>query len=116
MTGTGSGRALPHRLLHRLRRSLGHALGDVFARGYLALCAVLLVWAIVVTAGDSSGESMAGVVPLLATAPGGFVLLVLPDGVAMFVVAVVFGALVNATVIGWCARALRRGERPDPTP
>ncbi|MFD9434821.1 SCO4225 family membrane protein [Streptomyces sp. NPDC060002] len=115
MTGTGSGRTFPRRLRHRLRRGLGHALGDVFARVYLALCAVLLVWATVVTVGDSSDESMAGVIPLLATAPASFVLIVLPDGVTMFVVAVVFGALVNATVIGWCARALRRGERPDPT-
>ncbi|MER5199321.1 SCO4225 family membrane protein [Streptomyces sp. NPDC002755] len=115
MTGTGSGRTFPRRLRHRLRRGLGHAFGDVFARVYLALCAVLMVWATVVTVRDSSDESMAGVIPLLATAPASFVLIVLPDGVTMFVVAVVFGALVNATVIGWCARALRRGERPDPT-
>ncbi|WNI29677.1 response regulator transcription factor [Streptomyces sp. ITFR-6] len=36
---------------------------------YLGACAVLLVWALVVTAVDSSGESMAGVIPVLATAP-----------------------------------------------
>ncbi|MFH0181030.1 SCO4225 family membrane protein [Streptomyces cacaoi] len=111
MTGTGSGRTFPRRLRHRL----GHALGDVFALVYLALCAGLLVWATVVTALDSSDESMAGVIPVFATAPASFVFIVLPEGIAMFVVAVVFGALVNATVIGWCARALRRGERPDPT-
>ncbi|MFI6933786.1 SCO4225 family membrane protein [Streptomyces sp. NPDC050287] len=100
MTGTESGRPFPR----RLRR----ALGDVVALVYLAVCAVLLGWALVVTLADSSDESMAGVIPLLATAPASLVLLALPDGVAMFVVAVVFGALVNATVIGWCARALRR--------
>lgn len=95
---------------HRLR----HALTDVVALVYLAVCAVLLVWALVVTAADSSDESMAGVIPLLATAPAGFVFLALPDGAAMFVVAVVLGALVNATVIGWCARSLRRGGGRGP--
>ncbi|WP_406007772.1 hypothetical protein OG440_17605 [Streptomyces sp. NBC_00637] len=115
MTDTGSGRTFPRRPGHRLRHFLGHALGDVFARVYLALCAGLLVWATAVTVGDASDESMGGVVPLLATAPASFVFLALPDGAATFFVAVVFGALVNATVIGWCARALRRGEHPDPT-
>lgn len=75
----------------------------------------IVVWTVVVTVMDDSGESMAGVVPVLATAPASLVLLVLPDGRAMFVVAVVLGALVNASVIGWCARALSRGSRPDPT-
>jgi hypothetical protein len=28
----------------------------------------------------------------------------------MVVLAVAFGALVNAAFIGWCARALRRGD------
>jgi hypothetical protein len=105
---TGSGRSFP--------RSLRHALGNVVARVYLALCAVLLVWAVVVSVGDGSDESMAGVIPLLATAPASLVLLALPDHVAMFVVAVVFGALVNATVIGWCARALRREDGADSAP
>ena len=103
---TGSGRSLP--------RCLRHVLGDVAALVYLAVCAVLLVWALVVTLGDSSGESMAGVIPLLATAPVSFVLVVLPDHTSMLVVAVVAGALVNAALIGWCSRALRRGGRPDP--
>jgi len=106
MTGTDPGRPV----FRRLR----HALGDVFALVYLGVCAALLVWALVVTVADSSDESMAGVIPVLATAPGSLVLLVLPDGGAMLVVAVVVGALVNATVIGWCARALRRGGGADP--
>jgi hypothetical protein len=101
-----TGRSFPHRLRH--------ALGEIAALVYLAICAVLLGWALVVTVGDSSGESMAGVIPLLATAPASLVLLVLPDGAAMLVVAVVLGALVNAAVIGWCSRALRRGDRPGP--
>ncbi|MET9919273.1 hypothetical protein ABZZ04_19560 [Streptomyces sp. NPDC006435] len=102
---TGSGRSL----FRRLR----HVLGDVVALVYLAVCAALSVWAVVVTVHDSSGESMAGVIPLLATAPASLVLLVLPDHAAMFVVAVALGAVVNAAVIGWCSRALRRGSGPD---
>ncbi|MCX4760286.1 hypothetical protein OG562_04675 [Streptomyces sp. NBC_01275] len=109
MTGTVSGRSG-----RSLPRRLRQALGEVAALVYLGVCAVLLGWAVVVTAVDSSGESMAGVIPLLATAPASLVLLFLPDHAAMFVVAVVFGALANAAVIGWCARALRRGDGPDP--
>ncbi|MFJ8537252.1 SCO4225 family membrane protein [Streptomyces sp. NPDC093591] len=81
---------------------------------YLAVCLVLLVWALMTTAGDSSGESMAGVIPLLATAPASLVYLVLPENTVMFISAVAFGAEVNAEIIGWCTRALRRGRRPDP--
>jgi hypothetical protein len=69
------------------------------------------VWAIVVTVTDDSGESMAGVIPLLATAPGSLLFLALPEGGGMLLLAVVLGALINATVIGWCSRALRRGGR-----
>jgi hypothetical protein len=96
--------------LHRL----GQNLRNPFALAYLALCAALLVWAVVVSLTDDSGESMAGVVPLLATAPASLLFLVLPGGAAVLVVAIALGALVNATVIGWCARALSRGNRPDP--
>ncbi|MDX2934883.1 SCO4225 family membrane protein [Streptomyces ipomoeae] len=106
MTGTGTDRSLPRRLRH--------ALSDIVALIYLGVCAALLVWAIVVTFGDSSDESMAGVIPLLATAPASFILFVLPDGGAMLIVAVVLGALVNATLIGLCARALRRGDTANP--
>lgn len=108
MARAGSGR-------RSLPRRLRHALGDVVALAYLAVCAGLLVWTLVVTVTDDSGESMAGVIPVLATAPASLVFLVLPDGAAMLVVAVVLGALVNASVIGWCARALRRDDRPDST-
>lgn len=98
--------------LHRL----GQNLRNPFALGYLLICAALLVWAVVVTVVDDSGESMAGVIPMLATAPTSLVFLALPDGAAMLVVSMVIGALVNAAIIGWCARALARGNRPDPTP
>ncbi|MEU1181619.1 hypothetical protein ABZ464_29035 [Streptomyces sp. NPDC005820] len=90
---------------------LRHVLTDVFALVYLAVCAGLLVWALVATALDDSGESMAGVIPLLATAPASLVLFFLPDHVSMLVLAVAFGALCNAAIIGWCARALRRQSR-----
>ncbi|MBK3580784.1 hypothetical protein JHN63_44835 [Streptomyces sp. MBT65] len=106
-TDAHAGRSTFHRLGLNLR--------NPFALGYLGICLAIVVWTVVVTVMDDSGESMAGVVPVLATAPASFVLLVLPDGKAMFVVAVVLGALVNASVIGWCARALTRGGRPDPT-
>jgi hypothetical protein len=95
-------------------RRLGQNLRSPFALAYLLLCVGLVVWALAVSAADDSGESMAGVVPLLATAPASLVFLVLPDGAAMLVVSMVVGALVNASVIGWCARALSRGNRPDP--
>lgn len=98
--------------LHRL----GQNLRNPFALGYLLICVALLVWAVVVTVVDDSGESMAGVIPMLATAPASLVFLVLPEGTAMLVVSMVIGALVNAAIIGWCARALARGNRPDPTP
>ncbi|MGW5866184.1 SCO4225 family membrane protein [Streptomyces sp. NPDC055239] len=84
--------------------------GAAIALAYLALCAALLVWALVVSAVDSTDESMAGVIPLLATAPASFVLVVLPDGTAMVILAVAAGALVNAAIINWCARALSRGR------
>ncbi|MDO0933487.1 hypothetical protein QQY66_18000 [Streptomyces sp. DG2A-72] len=103
---TASGRSLP--------RILRLALSDVVARVYLAVCAVLLVGALAVTVADRSDESMAGVIPLLATAPVSVVLLALPDNGAMLVLAVVIGAIVNATIIGCCARALRRGGSTDP--
>ncbi|GHE83807.1 MULTISPECIES: SCO4225 family membrane protein [Streptomyces] len=98
-------------LLRRLRRVLGHGL----SLAYLAGCAAVTVWALVDAATDDSGESLALIFPVLATAPVGLILLVTPDGLPAFLLAVVLGALVNAAVIGWCARALRRGEKtPDP--
>ncbi|MEU6256690.1 hypothetical protein [Streptomyces sp. NPDC047043] len=101
MTGTDPGRTVPRR--PRL------SAGGTIALVYVVICAALFIWALVVSA--NSDESMAGVIPLLATAPVSLVLLVLPDGTAMLVVAVALGALVNAAVITWCARALSRGRR-----
>jgi hypothetical protein len=97
--------------LHRL----GQNLRNPFALGYLLICAALLGWALVVSVVDDSGESMAGVVPLLATAPVSLFFLALPGGIPTLVASMIVGALVNAAIIGWCARALARGNRPDPT-
>ncbi|WOX11509.1 SCO4225 family membrane protein [Streptomyces sp. N50] len=97
--------------LHRI----GQSLRNPFALGYLGICMAIVIWTVVVTVTDDSGESMAGVVPVLATAPVSFLVLVLPGGKAMFIVAVVIGALVNASIIGWCARALSRSNQSDAT-
>ncbi|MCS0638492.1 hypothetical protein NX801_23100 [Streptomyces sp. LP05-1] len=90
-------------------RFLRAALGSVLARLYLAVCAGLLVWALVVSSLDQPDASFAGVVPLFATAPVSLIVIRLPDHVLSIVLAVALGALVNAVLIGWCARTLRRG-------
>ncbi|MEU6522984.1 hypothetical protein ABZ892_09060 [Streptomyces sp. NPDC046924] len=106
MTGTvGNSRpSLPRRLRDRV--GLG-------ALAYLVLCAAVLVWAVVTIATDDSGEAMALLFPLLVTAPGSLVVLVLPEHGSMFFASLVLGAAVNAAVISWCTGVLRRG-RPDP--
>lgn len=102
MTDTGSS--------NRALRGLRHALSSVFARLYLAVCVVLTGWAVVVSLGDNPDASFAGVVPLIATAPLSLIVIVLPDHASMIFVAIGLGALANAAVIGWCARALSRGR------
>ncbi|USQ85553.1 hypothetical protein NFX46_18310 [Streptomyces phaeoluteigriseus] len=92
-------------ILRGVRRALGH----IAARVYLTACALLLGWALVA----ASDESMAAVIPLFATIPTSLVLLlVLPEGTTMFLLSIVLGALINAVVIGWCVRTLRRGNNP----
>ncbi|WP_344564631.1 SCO4225 family membrane protein [Streptomyces axinellae] len=90
-------------------RAVRGALRTVLARVYLAACAALLIWAVVASSSDSPDASLAGVVPLIATAPLSLVVFVLPDHMSMLVLAVVLGALVNALFIGLCVRALSRG-------
>ncbi|GAA2101658.1 hypothetical protein GCM10009801_75070 [Streptomyces albiaxialis] len=85
------------------------ALGSALAGGYLVVCAALLIWAVVVSNGDNPDASFAGVIPVLATAPASLVFLVLPDHASALYLAVGLGALVNAALIHWCVRALRRG-------
>ncbi|MEU2447669.1 hypothetical protein ABZ588_29715 [Streptomyces althioticus] len=84
--------------------------GDAFALVYLGVCAALTVWAFAASAGENEDASLAGVVPVLATAPVSVAALALPGGRPAFVLAVAAGALVNATLITWCSRRLR-GEK-----
>ncbi len=90
---------------------LRYVLGDVAALVYLAFIAALVIWVYVDSAGEHEDASFAGVIPLLATAPASVLVLLPPEFPGMFVVAVTVGALVNAVVIGWCSRRLRRGGR-----
>ncbi|GGZ03268.1 SCO4225 family membrane protein [Streptomyces poonensis] len=102
MTGPGLS------VLRGARRALGH----IAARVYLTACALLLGWALV--ASSTSDASMAAVIPLFATVPASLVLLLfLPEGSMAFLLSIILGALINAMIIGWCARALRRGSNPD---
>ncbi|WP_301128517.1 SCO4225 family membrane protein [Streptomyces cacaoi] len=97
---TAERRSLPH--------TLRRALTSVPALVYLAVCVGLTVWAAVVTAGDSTGESMAGVIPMLATLPLSLAVLALPlpEGPWAFLLPLLVCALVNAVFIGWCVRTL----------
>ncbi|MFJ4785749.1 SCO4225 family membrane protein [Streptomyces sp. NPDC088794] len=113
MTGTGTGRSglpssrspsPPPSLLRRLR----HYLTDFVALGYLAVCAGLLGWLLFLFLDPDADIGFAPVVPAFATAPASFVWFLLPDSTVLLFVALAFGALVNATVIGWCSRTLRR--------
>ncbi|MDT6986516.1 SCO4225 family membrane protein [Streptomyces lusitanus] len=86
---------------------LRHLYGDAFALAYLGACAALTVWALAASTAENEDAFLAGVIPVLATAPVSVVALALPGGVPSFVLAVASGALVNAAIIGWCGRRLR---------
>ncbi|WP_327269213.1 hypothetical protein OG233_17855 [Streptomyces sp. NBC_01218] len=89
-------------------RPLRGVYSTLAARVYLVCCALLLGWALVA----SGDESMAGVIPFVATIPSSlFLLLALPDGGTVFLGSIVVGALANAFFIDWVARALQRGHR-----
>ncbi|EMF26632.1 SCO4225 family membrane protein [Streptomyces pseudogriseolus] len=81
--------------------------GDPFALAYLGACAALTAWALAASAGHNEDASLAGVIPVLATAPVSVIALALPGGAPSFVLAVASGALVNGAVVGWCGRRLR---------
>jgi hypothetical protein len=87
--------------------------GTGFALVRLAPCAALFVRAVVVSAGDDSGESMAIVFALLATDPANPVPFLLPgprDGRRRHRPRVAGQRRVTCRR----ARALRRGGRPEP--
>ena len=110
MAGPGSRPDRSDRSARSPRSAAGRdALATALAGLYLVVCAGLLVWAVVVSNADNPDASMAGVIPVFATAPVSLVFLVLPDHVSSFYLAVGLGALVNAALIHWCVRALRRG-------
>ncbi|AQU66001.1 SCO4225 family membrane protein [Streptomyces niveus] len=98
----------PSHLAVRAVRTLRHALSSVFARLYLVAVVLLTVWVLVVDSGDNPDASFAGVVPVIATLPVSLLLIVLPEHWSMLFLPIALGALVNAVVIGWCARALGR--------
>lgn len=90
--------------------TLRFAYGSVFAQVYLGALLVLCVWAYFAS-GAGPDASMAGVWPMFATAPVSLVLILLPGETLPIVAGIVVGGLVNAFVLGWCARVLRRGTK-----
>ncbi|WP_432096986.1 SCO4225 family membrane protein [Streptomyces sp. bgisy100] len=93
----------------RIQRILALAFVNWFARGYLAVCCALLIWTWVdSTFVEHPDASLFAVVPLLVTAPLSMVVVALPGPSALLYAAVIVGALVNATLIGWCTRTLRQ--------
>jgi hypothetical protein len=95
----------------RARGILSLVAGTWTTRIYLGACFALLLWATVDAAFvEHQDASMAGVIPLLATAPASLFVLLLPENSVSLVLAVIVGALANAAVIGWCTRALRRRD------
>ncbi len=93
------------------RPLLSRLYGDPFALAYLGICAALTVWALASSTAEHEDASLAGVIPVLATAPVSIAALALPSGAPAFVLAVALGALVNAAAITWCSRRLRGGRR-----
>ncbi|PJE95494.1 hypothetical protein CUT44_23110 [Streptomyces carminius] len=94
-----------------VRRVLTAVAGTWTARGYLALCGALLIWAAFDTAFvDHEDASFAALWPLLATAPTSVLLVFLPPAgnLAGYVLLISVAALVNAAVLNWCVRAMRR--------
>ena len=91
------------------KRILTAATDNWFSRGYLALCAALLVW----VAADSlfvehADASFAGVWPLLATAPTSLLAMAVgPSSPPAFFVLVALAAYVNATLLGLLVRSVR---------
>lgn len=92
-----------------VRRALTAVFGTRTARVYFLLCCALLSWAVVDAAlVDHEDASLAGVVPLLATAPPSLLLsfLVSEGGLIGYALVVLVSAAVNAALIGWCVRAV----------
>ncbi|GGX32257.1 SCO4225 family membrane protein [Streptomyces lomondensis] len=89
------------------------AAGNLLRRLYLAVCAAVLVWSLAdQVAIEHADASFSAVWPLLLTAPGSLVWLVLPgEPLVSYVAAVLLGAVVNAWGWGWLVRKVMGGER-----
>ncbi|MCX4993599.1 SCO4225 family membrane protein [Streptomyces sp. NBC_00568] len=100
--------------VHHRSNVLETMIGNWVSRAYLAVCAVVLLWAVIDhTVLSHADASFAAVYPLLLTAPAGLVVLALPESMAFtYPAAAVLGAFVNAWLLGTALRAipgLRRG-------
>jgi hypothetical protein len=102
----------------KARRILSAATDNWFSRGYLALCAGLLIWvaleSVLYTGPD---PSFAGVWPILATFPTSLLTIgvgfglepLLPSPVALplFLVLIAVAAYANAALLGLLVRSIR---------
>ncbi|OON80679.1 SCO4225 family membrane protein [Streptomyces tsukubensis] len=88
-------------------KPLNAVAGNLFARLYLAVCVLLLIWvAVDSTLVPHEDASFAGVVPLILTAPFSLVVLALPiNGLAGVLLPIAAGAVVNAWLITRIGRA-----------
>lgn len=100
------------------KRTLSAATDNWLSRGYLAVCAALLLW----TVGDAlfsndEGPSFAGVWPIFATLPTSFLVVLLagaigfllPSGATLpiSVILLAAAAVINAALLGMLLRWLR---------
>jgi hypothetical protein len=100
------------------KRIMSAATDNWLSRGYLTVCAALLIW----TAGEAlfandEGPSFAGVWPIFATLPTSLAVVLLAGGLGfllpsavnlpIFVILLAVAALINATVLGLLLRWLR---------
>lgn len=99
---------------HYPQRMLTAVAGNRASRAYLTLCAGLIIWVWVdTTLVHQEGASLAGIFPLLVTAPASMLIAVVPEGSVLgYYLVVVAAALVNAGLIGLCVRHLRGGHHP----
>jgi hypothetical protein len=98
----------------RVKRLLCAAFDNWVSRAYLLAFAALLVWVIVDTdVVVHPDASFAGVWPFFLTLPTSLLLLRLPDLDGWGLLAgLAVAALVNATLLGLLARAVRPARRP----
>ncbi len=94
----------------RTKRILKAATDNWFSRGYLALCAGLLVWVAADTLFvEHADASLAAVWPLLATAPTSFLAMAAgPSAPLLFLGLLALAAYFNATLLGLLVRSLRQ--------